>query len=85
MNSCIGIAQSKTTNLAVVTLSIAEALLATMGVGFAIPAVIIYKHFSGKITATKALVSAISAAIIRIISRGLDRVRWLITAQKRSK
>jgi len=47
MNSFIGISKSQTTNLAVVAPGIAEALLATaMGLVAAIPAVIIYNHFS---------------------------------------
>ena len=47
MNSFIGISKSQTTNLAVVAPGIAEALLATaFGLVAAIPAVIIYNHFS---------------------------------------
>src|SRR2546430_7432763 len=47
MNSFIGISKSQTTNLAVVAPGIAEALLATaFGLAAAIPAVIIYNHFS---------------------------------------
>ena len=47
MNSFIGISVAQTTNLAVVAPGIAEALLATaVGLGAAIPAVIIYNHFS---------------------------------------
>src|SRR3954447_16854894 len=47
MNSFIGISKSQTTNLAVVAPGIAEALLATaIGLVAAIPAVIIYNHFS---------------------------------------
>ena len=53
MNSFIGISKAQTTNLAVVAPGIAEALLATaIGLVAAIPAVIIYNHFS---RATKAL------------------------------
>ncbi len=53
MNSFIGISKAQTTNLAVVAPGIAEALLATaIGLIAAIPAVIIYNHFS---RATKAL------------------------------
>ena len=74
MNSFIGIAESNTTNLAVVAPGIAEALLATaMGLVAAIPAVVIYNHFTRKISTTKALVSDISAAVMRLISRDLDR------------
>ena len=47
MNSFIGISQAQTTNLAVVAPGIAEALLATaLGLVAAIPAVVIYNHFS---------------------------------------
>ena len=47
MNSFIGISKAQTTNLAVVAPGIAEALLATaIGLAAAIPAVIIYNHFS---------------------------------------
>jgi biopolymer transport protein ExbB len=47
MNSFIGISKSQTTNLAVVAPGIAEALLATaFGLAAAIPAVIIYNHFT---------------------------------------
>ena len=47
MNSFIGISNAHTTNLAVVAPGIAEALLATaIGLVAAIPAVIIYNHFS---------------------------------------
>src|SRR5262249_56595704 len=47
MNSFIGISKLQTTNLAVVAPGIAEALLATaIGLFAAIPAVMIYNHFS---------------------------------------
>ncbi len=55
-NSFIGISKSQTTNLAIVAPGIAEALLATaIGLVAAIPAVIIYNHFSRSIAAYKAL------------------------------
>ena len=74
MNSFIGISQSNTTSLAVVAPGIAEALLATaFGLVAAIPAVIIYNHFTRQIAATKALVSDGSASIMRLLSRDLDR------------
>src|SRR3546814_1624005 len=58
MNSFIGIAASKTTNLAVVAPGIAEALLATaLGLVAAIPAVVIYNHFSRQIGAYRAQVA----------------------------
>ena len=74
MNSFIGISQANTTNLAVVAPGIAEALLATaLGLVAAIPAVIIYNYFTRKISATKQLVSDISASVMRLISRDLDQ------------
>ena len=55
MNSFIGIAQSQTTNLAVVAPGIAEALLATaIGLIAAIPAVVIYNVFARVIGGYKA-------------------------------
>lgn len=74
MNSFIGISQANTTNLAVVAPGIAEALLATaLGLVAAIPAVVIYNHFTRKIAGTKALVSDSAAAVMRLVSRDLDR------------
>ena len=52
MNSFIGIANTNTTNLAVVAPGIAEALLATgLGLFAAIPAVIFYNYFQTRISA----------------------------------
>ena len=74
MNSFIGISQANTTSLAVVAPGIAEALLATaFGLVAAIPAVIIYNHFTRKITTAKVLVADSSAAVMRLLSRDLDR------------
>ncbi|MFC3267024.1 tonB-system energizer ExbB, partial [Camelimonas abortus] len=74
MNSFIGIAASKTTNLAVVAPGIAEALLATaIGLVAAIPAVIIYNVFSRSIAGYRALLSDASALALRHLSRDLDR------------
>jgi biopolymer transport protein ExbB len=74
MNSFIGIAEKQTTNLAVVAPGIAEALLATaLGLVAAIPAVVIYNHFSRQIAAHRALVADTAAAILRIVSRDLSR------------
>ncbi|MBV1915505.1 MAG: tonB-system energizer ExbB [Pseudomonadales bacterium] len=74
MNSFIGISEANTTNLAVVAPGIAEALLATaLGLVAAIPAVVIYNHFTRKIAAIKALVSDNAAAVMRLLSRDLDR------------
>jgi biopolymer transport protein ExbB len=74
MNSFIGISKSQTTNLAVVAPGIAEALLATaVGLAAAIPAVIIYNHFSRVTKGYLELVSRASGAAARLLSRDLDR------------
>jgi biopolymer transport protein ExbB len=74
MNSFIGISKAHTTNLAVVAPGIAEALLATaLGLVAAIPAVIVYNHFTRRIAAYKALVADTSAAVMRVVSRDLSR------------
>src|SRR5690554_402890 len=76
MNSFIGIAQTQTTNLAVVAPGIAEALLATgLGLVAAIPAVVIYNAFARSIGGYRALVADSSAELMRIVSRDLDQGR----------
>ena len=73
MNSFIGIAQTQTTNLAVVAPGIAEALLATgLGLVAAIPAVVIYNAFARAIAGYRALIADSSAELMRIVSRDLD-------------
>jgi biopolymer transport protein ExbB len=74
MNSFIGISKSQTTNLAVVAPGIAEALLATaFGLVAAIPAVIIYNHFTRVTKGYLELVGRSSGAVERLLSRDLDR------------
>ena len=74
MNSFICISKSQTTNLAVVAPGIAEALLATaIGLVAAIPAVIIYNHFSRVTKTYLELVNRASGAAGRLLSRDLDR------------
>jgi biopolymer transport protein ExbB len=74
MNSFIGISRQHTTNLAVVAPGIAEALLATaLGLIAAIPAVVMYNLFSRWNAGHRALQADASAAILRLISRDLDR------------
>jgi biopolymer transport protein ExbB len=74
MNSFIGISKSQTTNLAVVAPGIAEALLATaFGLVAAIPAVIIYNHFTRVTKGYLELVSRASGTAGRLLSRDLDR------------
>ncbi|WP_407643803.1 tol-pal system-associated acyl-CoA thioesterase [Dickeya poaceiphila] len=73
MNSFIGIAQSQTTNLAVVAPGIAEALLATaIGLVAAIPAVVIYNVFARWTASYKAMVSDVAAQILLLQNRDLD-------------
>ena len=85
MNSFIGIAQSQTTNLAVVAPGIAEALLAT-GIGLiaAIPAVIIYNAFARSIAGYKLLLADAAAGVERLVSHELD-LRKLWQASKPAK
>ena len=74
MVSFIGIAKSQTTNLAVVAPGIAEALLATaIGLVAAIPAVVIYNGFARSIGGYRAQLGDSSAAVLRLLSRDMDR------------
>lgn len=74
MNSFIGIANSNTTNLAVVAPGIAEALLATgIGLFAAIPAVIFYNYFNTRIAAYGTRSDGFNAELINAISRNLDK------------
>ncbi|HRO33243.1 MAG TPA: tonB-system energizer ExbB [Brevundimonas sp.] len=74
MNSFIGIAESNTTNLAVVAPGIAEALLATgIGLFAAIPAVIIYNYFNTRISAYGSRSDGFSAELLNAVSRQLDK------------
>ena len=73
MNAFIGIAESQTTNLAVVAPGIAEALLATaIGLVAAIPAVVIYNHFSRSIASYRQMLGDAAAGVERLLSRDLD-------------
>jgi biopolymer transport protein ExbB len=86
MNSFIGISKSQTTNLAVVAPGIAEALLATAcGLVAAIPAVIIYNHFSRVTKGYMELVSRGSGAAARLLSRDLDRTHISSSGGPRSR
>jgi biopolymer transport protein ExbB len=74
MNSFVGIARAHTTNLAVVAPGIAEALLATaFGLVAAIPAVVIYNVFVRSIGGYRADLTDASVAILRLLSRDLER------------
>ena len=74
MNSFIGIANTNTTNLAVVAPGIAEALLATgLGLFAAIPSVIFYNYFQTRISSYGARSEGFVAELMNAISRQLDK------------
>ncbi|MBB5752007.1 tonB-system energizer ExbB [Prosthecomicrobium pneumaticum] len=74
MNSFIGISQAQTTNLAIVAPGIAEALFATaIGLVAAIPAVVFYNVFARAIAGNRAALADVSAEVMRLLSRDLDR------------
>ena len=74
MNSFIGIANTNTTNLAVVAPGIAEALLATgIGLFAAIPSVIFYNYFQTRISAYGTRSEGFVAELTNAISRQLDK------------
>ena len=82
MNSFIGISKAQTTNLAVVAPGIAEALLATaIGLVAAIPAVIIYNHFSRATKRYLDFVGRGAGAVGRLLSRDLDGGRGRLLAR----
>ncbi|HVM98836.1 MAG TPA: MotA/TolQ/ExbB proton channel family protein [Caulobacteraceae bacterium] len=74
MHSFIGIANSNTTNLAVVAPGIAEALLATgLGLFAAIPSVVFYNYFQTMITQYGSRTEGFVAELMNAISRQLDK------------
>lgn len=74
MRSFIGIANTNTTNLAVVAPGIAEALLATgIGLFAAIPAVVFYNYFQTRIAAFGVRTDGFTAELMNAISRQLDK------------
>jgi len=74
MDSFIGIANTNTTNLAVVAPGIAEALLATgLGLFAAVPSVIFYNIFQTRISAYGARTEGFVAELMNAISRQLDK------------
>jgi biopolymer transport protein ExbB len=74
MHSFIGIANSNTTNLAVVAPGIAEALLATgLGLFAAIPSVVFCNYFQTMITAYGSRTEGFVAELMNAISRQLDK------------
>jgi biopolymer transport protein TolQ len=73
MTSFIGIAQTQTTNLAVVAPGIAEALLATaIGLAAAIPAVMLYNKFSRDIGRFSGRLQSFESEFAMVLSRQLD-------------
>ncbi len=74
MTSFIGIANTNTTNLAVVAPGIAEALLATgIGLFTAIPAVIFYNYFQTRVSSFGARTEGFVAELMNTLSRQLDK------------
>lgn len=74
MNSFIGIAAAKNTNLAVVAPGIAEALLATAaGLVAAIPAVLFYNYFSRLLASYKKQLTSICSDLVILASRELEK------------
>ena len=74
MNSFIGIANTNTTNLAVVAPGIAQALLATgIGLFAAIPAVVCYNLFQSQISSFGTRSEGFVAELTNAISRQLDK------------
>jgi biopolymer transport protein ExbB len=75
MNSFLAIAETKTTNLAVVAPGIAEALLATaIGLAAAIPAVLFYNLFSRRLASHRQRLADLATALDVLQSRSLDRL-----------
>ena len=76
MDSFIGIANTNTTNLAVVAPGIAEALFATaLGLLAAIPAVIAYNKLSGEVDRYSNRLSSFADEFGVVLSRELDQVK----------
>ncbi len=73
MNSFVGIAQSQTTNLAVVAPGIAEALLATaFGLVAAIPAVLVYNAVTRAIAGYRVRMNDAAVQVMCLLSRDLE-------------
>ncbi len=73
MHSFVGIADSRTTSLAVVAPGIAEALITTaFGLVAAIPAVVVYNLFSRMLSGYRALLGDASVAVQCLAGRDLD-------------
>ncbi|PYF08681.1 outer membrane transport energization protein ExbB [Rhodobacter viridis] len=73
MNAFVGIADARSTNLAIVAPGIAEALLATAaGLGAAIPAVVLYNLFVRALAGWRLALADAGAGVERLLSRDLD-------------
>lgn len=80
MHSFVAIAQSNTTNLAVVAPGIAEALLATaLGLVAAIPAVIFYNMIARGLGHYRLMLGDAAALLERTLSRDLDRAEHKVS------
>ncbi|MCW1920322.1 MotA/TolQ/ExbB proton channel family protein [Rhodobacter sp. KR11] len=76
MNAFLAIAETKTTSLTVVAPGIAEALLATaVGLGAAIPAVIVYNALNRRIAGFRHRLADVAAVCERHLSREIVRRR----------
>ena len=84
MNAFLAIAATKTTSLSVVAPGIAEALLATaVGLGAAIPAVLVYNLLLRNIAAFRHRLADVAALAERLLSREIDRRRLRATGEER--
>jgi biopolymer transport protein ExbB len=82
MNAFVGIAESGSSNLAVVAPGIAEALMATaLGLVAAIPAVLLYNHLTRAVGGYRAALTDAAALVERTLSRDLDRARLAPTVK----
>jgi biopolymer transport protein ExbB len=76
MNSFVGIARANATSLAVVAPGIAEALLATaFGLAAAIPAVVIYNHFTRSLASLRGVSGDLVVGVQILVSRDIDRMQ----------
>jgi biopolymer transport protein ExbB len=76
MNSFVGIARANATSLAVVAPGIAEALLATaFGLAAAIPAVVIYNHFTRSLASLRGVSGDLVVGVQILVSRDMERMQ----------
>ena len=74
LNAFIGISKEGSSSLSVVAPGIAEALFATaVGLGAAIPAVVIYNILARSVSGYRQTLADAAAAVERLVSRELDR------------